>query len=757
MVVLAAKVWHFWIAVALRVRRCILAVVATVVLVPAQGGRCPGTRRRLSRARRRRLGHGASGWRCASAGREPFAESYHYDSLRARLRPSSPRRPRRLVADETGLRVAGRAGPGPGHRPRRLGRGPTSPRSSGCCGPLIDKLERPAVEADALSPVAQKLAGAEVGHAARLDVDPGARPVRPADHRGRGPRRTRTSSTTWAPTCWPSRSASPSRPASSGCGWPCTRSPTGPSSPASPGCGRTSSASSTRRSTRSTPIPSGSSSAAGRLAEALRQRRRTRSPTAASWRLLASPEQRAGARPGQRADEPARGPRRRHHGPGRREAWSPAPSASPGCCASGASRRQRPGPPAPAAHRPRGQAEPVRPGRAVHRGGRGGRRPAAARPRPGRARSTCRRSTRSGTRRRGSAGSRRPWPADRPRPAAGVGPAPWSTRRRRAARPAAPSRPAGTDGGVRRVGRRRLAGPAGAGRAPPAAMSPRCTSTTACAPARRPRPSVVAARPRPLGAAFRAEQVDGRARPEPRGPGPRRPLRRAAAPTPSPGHTADDQAETMLLNLLRGRRARRAGRHPRRPAPPAARPAPGRDRGPVRRARPRRRCDDPSNDDPPFRRNRVRHEVLPLLDDVAEPRRGRRARPPGRASCATTADLLDELAAALDPTDAARPGRRRPAAWPRVAVRRWLAPADADGHPPDAGHGRAGAGRGPARGPWPPTSAGAGGSSRSRPDVCAAWCRPTAGRAGRGLTGRRRHGPAAVRASLAADPAPRAG
>ena len=47
-------------------------------------------------------------------------------------------------------------------------------------------------------------------------------------------------------------------PASSACGWRCTRSPTAPSSPGSRGCGRTSCRWSTRRSTPSTPTPSGS-------------------------------------------------------------------------------------------------------------------------------------------------------------------------------------------------------------------------------------------------------------------------------------------------------------------------------------------------------------------------------------------------------------------------------------------------------------------------------------------------------------------
>ena len=54
--------------------------------------------------------------------------------------------------------------------------------------------------------------------------------------------------------------------------------------------------------------------------------------------LLATPEQLEGLSTDPGDDEPARGPRRRDHGPGRRGRASRAPPASPRCCASGASR-----------------------------------------------------------------------------------------------------------------------------------------------------------------------------------------------------------------------------------------------------------------------------------------------------------------------------------------------------------------------------------------------------------------------------------
>src|SRR5690606_10429924 len=92
--------------------------------------------------------------------------------------------------------------------------------------------------------------------------------------------------------------------------------------------------------------------------------------------------------------------------------------------------------------------------------------------------------------------------------------------------------------------------------------------------------------------------------------------------------------------------------------------------------------EDPTNVDARFTRNRVRHEVLPLLSEVA----GRDVVP---LLCRTAelaaeqADLLDDLAGGLDPTDA-----RALAAAPRplatAALRRWWTEVTGTGHPPDA-------------------------------------------------------------------------
>ena len=145
------------------------------------------------------------------------------------------------------------------------------------------------------------------------------------------------------------------------------------------------------------------------------------------------------------------------------------------------------------------------------------------------------------------------------------------------------------------------------------------------------------------------------------------------------GHTADDQAETVLLNLLRG-----AGLDGLAGFDPARRPLRA-----LRRRETHKLCadlgiqpfHDPSNDDPRFRRNRVRHELLPLLDAIAERDvAGVLARQADHLRA--DADLLDELSRALDPTDA-RALAAAPAPLAARAVRRWLRDGP-EQHPPDA-------------------------------------------------------------------------
>ncbi len=149
-----------------------------------------------------------------------------------------------------------------------------------------------------------------------------------------------------------------------------------------------------------------------------------------------------------------------------------------------------------------------------------------------------------------------------------------------------------------------------------------------------------------------------------------RDARRAALPDGVlTGHTADDQAETVLLNLLRGAGVPGTAGI----GDPARRPLLA-----LRRAETRELCaahglavvDDPSNTDPRFTRNRVRHEVLPLLADVAGrdpvPLLARHA-----ALAAEATGLLAGLVADVDPTDV-RAVADLPDDLVRLAVRRWL-------------------------------------------------------------------------------------
>jgi tRNA(Ile)-lysidine synthase len=151
------------------------------------------------------------------------------------------------------------------------------------------------------------------------------------------------------------------------------------------------------------------------------------------------------------------------------------------------------------------------------------------------------------------------------------------------------------------------------------------------------------------------------------------------------GHTMDDQAETVLLNLLRGSGLDGLSGIGRR----ESRPLLG-----IRRRDTQALCEaegiaplkDPTNLERRFRRNRVRHEVIPLLSDVAErdvvPVLARQA-----DLLMQEAALLDELAAGLDPIDA-RSLRDAPAPLARRALRRWLRDpgrgGDSEEHPPSA-------------------------------------------------------------------------
>lgn len=142
------------------------------------------------------------------------------------------------------------------------------------------------------------------------------------------------------------------------------------------------------------------------------------------------------------------------------------------------------------------------------------------------------------------------------------------------------------------------------------------------------------------------------------------------------GHTADDQAETVIINLLRGSGTAGLSGMTREGHPLLG----------LRRHETRSLCDelgltplsDPMNEDDRFQRVRIRNEVLPLLGDVAKRdvvdvlvRQSELLRDDN--------DLLDELAAMIDVHDA-KAVTQAPIALARRAIRQWLA----DPLPPNA-------------------------------------------------------------------------
>ncbi len=180
---------------------------------------------------------------------------------------------------------------------------------------------------------------------------------------------------------------------------------------------------------------------------------------------------------------------------------------------------------------------------------------------------------------------------------------------------------------------------------------------------------VVAAAADRFGAAFRSVRVEV-------GEGPNLEARardarhRALGPEAATGHTADDQAETVLVNLLRGAgvnglAAMRAG--PRHPLLA------------LRRSETVNVCEraglapvhDPSNEDPRFVRSRVRHELIPLCSAIA----GRDVVPVlvrQADALAGDADILEAVGSLIDPADGASLAAS-PSAVGRRTVRDWLA------------------------------------------------------------------------------------
>ena len=160
--------------------------------------------------------------------------------------------------------------------------------------------------------------------------------------------------------------------------------------------------------------------------------------------------------------------------------------------------------------------------------------------------------------------------------------------------------------------------------------------------------------------------------------------RGALPPGAMTGHTMDDLAETVLLNLLRG--AGVDGLSPMVGDPTKPLLAVRRhDLHALVAARGIAARHDETNDSPAFWRNRVRHELVPLADDIA----ARDVVPIIARQAVLVHDerrWLDELAA-LDERPLGEVDCRELRAWPRAQLRRWLRERLRDGdeaHPPSA-------------------------------------------------------------------------
>ena len=600
-----------------------------------------------------------------SAPKDPFADSYHYDSLAPDFEELTAIAEKQ-VAEATGLHSL--AGPARARVTDRPGWVSGQHRLVPAAPAPHHRAARRAGVVHALRPGRPPRGRSRDRRAARLDVGPGARPVRPARHRGRGPRGTGHRVLRRAERPRPRealRLPAPRVPAVAG---PARGHPPGAVHRHPVDAGALPRARRVDGRARSTPTRSSSSTRSARWRRASAAAT-TRSTTAASPSCSRSPEQRevlekvsglmslleghgdvtmdrAGADQIPNATRFGQVLRQRRQQGNvavrscSRSSSASRPSSSSTSRASSSSRRSR----APAA-------------------------PSSSSG-PGSAPRTSPPSGRSATRARGSPGSARP-----PRPVSCHG------ARRRRCSPAARSRtPAdgpvtcGVSGGADSLALLAPRPPrrAGGHRRP---RGPRAAARLGGRGRRRGR-----RRPQRLGAGFRAVQAVVEPGSEPRGAGPGGSLRGAAARRAHrphrrrPGRDRPAQPDARV-------RARRAGRDAPRRAPPAARSAPVRDRGPVRGGgvRARRRPVQP--------RSALPAQPRPPRAAAAHGRRSRSATwsrcwPARPASWAPT-----RTCSRRSPPPSTRPTRPRSAAQPpsvaRAAVRAWLRPA-LGGRPPDA-------------------------------------------------------------------------
>jgi len=140
------------------------------------------------------------------------------------------------------------------------------------------------------------------------------------------------------------------------------------------------------------------------------------------------------------------------------------------------------------------------------------------------------------------------------------------------------------------------------------------------------------------------------------------------------GHTADDQAETVLINLMRGAGTEGLSGMRYTHSKPILH---------LRRHETEALCaafeidlvEDSSNSDPRFQRNRVRHELLPLLNSIAQ----RDVAQLIARESQLIGDDEKDLASVIDVFDAPALAAA-PLPLARRAIRMWLA----NPYPPDA-------------------------------------------------------------------------
>jgi tRNA(Ile)-lysidine synthase len=157
-----------------------------------------------------------------------------------------------------------------------------------------------------------------------------------------------------------------------------------------------------------------------------------------------------------------------------------------------------------------------------------------------------------------------------------------------------------------------------------------------------------------------------------------RDARFAVLPEPvATGHTADDQAETLMINLLRGAGLQGLAGMRHNHSHPILN---------LRRSETEMLCRqleitcvvDPTNADLKFLRNKVRQQLLPLMNEVSQ-RDVAQILARQADLFRDDSDFLDDLAKQIDPTDA-KALLVAPIALARRAIRVWLT----ETYPPDA-------------------------------------------------------------------------